>query len=92
MSITVNLTVNGKAVTQTCPANTTLVDLLREQLLLTGTHVGCDTTQCGACTIHFNGRAARLGANTVYEVEHYYASGPHGMSAPFLCYPRMPVE
>jgi hypothetical protein len=35
---------------------------------------------------------ARLGANTVYEVEHYYASGPHGMSAPFLCYPRMPVD
>ena len=59
MSITVNLVVNGKAVVQTCPENTTLVDLIRENLHLTGTHVGCDTSQCGACTIHFNGRAVK---------------------------------
>jgi carbon-monoxide dehydrogenase small subunit len=56
---TVNLTVNGKAVVQECPANTTLVTLLREQLELTGTHVGCDTSQCGACTVHVNGRAVK---------------------------------
>ncbi len=59
MSVTVNLSVNGKAVKQTCPANTTLVELLREQLQLTGTHVGCDTSQCGACTVHLNGRAIK---------------------------------
>ena len=59
MSITVNLNVNGKSVSVSCPANTTLVELLREQLLLTGTHVGCDTSQCGACTVHLNGRAVK---------------------------------
>lgn len=59
MSITVSLTVNGKSVVETCPANTTLVDLLRERLDLTGTHVGCDTSQCGACTVHMNGRAVK---------------------------------
>ena len=59
MSITVNLTVNGKAVTTTSPENTTLVELLRESLSLTGTHVGCDTVQCGACTVHLDGRAVK---------------------------------
>lgn len=59
MSITVNLIVNGKAVTQKCATNTTLVELIREKLQLTGTHVGCDTSQCGACTIHMNGRAVK---------------------------------
>jgi aerobic carbon-monoxide dehydrogenase small subunit len=59
MSATVNLSVNGKQVSRTCPAQTTLVELLREHLSLTGTHVGCDTTQCGACTVHLNGKAVK---------------------------------
>lgn len=59
MSISVHLNVNGKAVALECPANTTLVTLIRERLELTGTHVGCDTSQCGACTVHFNGRAVK---------------------------------
>jgi carbon-monoxide dehydrogenase small subunit len=59
MSISVQLNVNGKSVTLDCPSNTTLVDLLRERLELTGTHVGCDTSQCGACTVHLNGRAVK---------------------------------
>ncbi|MFP6808577.1 MAG: (2Fe-2S)-binding protein [Pseudomonadales bacterium] len=58
-SIMVNLIVNGKAVTMSCSPSTTLVQLIREKLQLTGTHVGCDTTQCGACTIHLNGRAVK---------------------------------
>ena len=41
------------------PANTLLVELLRERLRLTGTHVGCDTSQCGACTVHLDGRAVK---------------------------------
>ncbi len=53
------LTVNGKAMTVECPPSTTLVELLREKLLLTGTHVGCDTSQCGACTVHVDGRAVK---------------------------------
>ncbi|MDC0067380.1 (2Fe-2S)-binding protein [Gammaproteobacteria bacterium] len=59
MSNSVQLKVNGKSVTLDCPSNTTLVDLIRERLELTGTHVGCDTTQCGACTVHLNGRAVK---------------------------------
>ena len=59
MSVTVKLSVNGKAVSETCPANTTLVQLLRERLQLTGTHVGCDTSQCGSCTVHVDGIAVR---------------------------------
>jgi carbon-monoxide dehydrogenase small subunit len=59
MDQTVNLTVNGKRVSLTVDARTLLVQLIREQLKLTGTHVGCDTAQCGACTVHLNGRAVK---------------------------------
>jgi carbon-monoxide dehydrogenase small subunit len=59
MSISVALTVNGKAVAADIDPRTLLVQLLREQLRLTGTHVGCDTGQCGACTVHLNGRAVK---------------------------------
>src|SRR3970040_1964661 len=59
MAISVSLTVNGKAVSATLDPRTLLVQLLREHLGLTGTHVGCDTGQCGACTVHVNGRAVK---------------------------------
>jgi carbon-monoxide dehydrogenase small subunit len=59
MSITVNLTVNGKKVSEEVEGRTLLVQLIRERLGLTGTHVGCDTSQCGACTVHMNGRAVK---------------------------------
>ena len=59
MGYEVSLTVNGQAVTETVEARTLLVDLLREQLGLTGTHVGCDTSQCGACVVHVDGRAVK---------------------------------
>ena len=55
----VQLKVNGKAQSLDVPPNTLLVHLLREHLGLTGTHVGCDTAQCGACTVHLNGRAVK---------------------------------
>ena len=53
------ITVNGTSHDLDVPANTLLVDLLRERLRLTGTHVGCDTSQCGACTVHLDGRAVK---------------------------------
>ncbi|MBL8360583.1 MAG: (2Fe-2S)-binding protein [Rubrivivax sp.] len=59
MTITIALTVNGKPVTATIDPRTLLVQFLREHLQLTGTHVGCDTAQCGACTVHLNGRAVK---------------------------------
>ena len=55
----VKLTVNGKAVTADVDARTLLVQFLRENLRLTGTHVGCDTSQCGACVVHVNGKAVK---------------------------------
>ena len=59
MDVPITLTVNGKSVTRSIDPRTLLVQFLREQLQLTGTHVGCDTAQCGACTVHMNGRAIK---------------------------------
>ena len=59
MGIAISMTVNGKAVSADLDARTLLVEFLRERLRLTGTHVGCDTGQCGACTVHVNGRAVK---------------------------------
>ena len=56
---TVKLTVNGKAVSAEVEDRTLLVHLLRENLNLTGTHVGCDTSQCGACVVHIDGLAVK---------------------------------
>ena len=55
----VKLTVNGKPVTADVDPRTLLVQFLRENLRLTGTHVGCDTSQCGACVVHVNGKAVK---------------------------------
>ena len=59
MSVRLSMTVNGNAVTAEVASRTLLVDFLRDQLRLTGTHIGCDTAQCGACTIHIDGRAVK---------------------------------
>ena len=59
MGLQITLTVNGEPVTKTVEANTLLVSFIRDTLRLTGTHVGCDTSQCGACTVHVNGRATK---------------------------------
>jgi len=55
----VKLTVNGKAVSGDTEDRTLLVHFLRDHLGLTGTHVGCDTSQCGACVVHIDGRAVK---------------------------------
>ena len=55
----VNLTLNGKAVSADVPDNTLLVSFIRETMALTGTHVGCDTSQCGACVVHVNGESVK---------------------------------
>jgi len=59
MGIKLTFTVNGAAVTREVEPQTLLSEFIRESLRLTGTHVGCDTTQCGACTVHINGRAVK---------------------------------
>ena len=59
MSQTVSMTINGQAFSQLVEERTLLVQYIREHCRLTGTHVGCDTSQCGACTVHMNGRAVK---------------------------------
>ena len=56
---TVSMTVNGKPATGEVEGRTLLVDFLRENLGLTGTHVGCDTSQCGACVVHLDGKSVK---------------------------------
>lgn len=55
----IQMTVNGKSVTREVAGETLLSEFLRENLRLTGTHVGCDTSQCGACVVHVNGKAVK---------------------------------
>ena len=55
MSHSITLTVNGKTVSAEVEGRTLLADFLREHLSLTGTHIGCDTSSCGACTVHIDG-------------------------------------
>ena len=59
MSVALSLTVNGQAVSANVDPRTLLVQFIRDHLTLTGTHVGCDTAQCGACTVHLDGRAVK---------------------------------
>ena len=57
--LTVSMSVNGESVTGEVEERTLLVQFLRENLNLTGTHVGCDTSQCGACVVHVNGKSIK---------------------------------
>ena len=59
MAVSLSMTVNGNPVRADIDPRTLLVEFLRNHLGLTGTHVGCDTAQCGACTVHLNGRAVK---------------------------------
>ena len=77
----VTMTINGKSVAGDVEGNTLLASFLRDDQRLTGTHVGCDTSQCGACVVHVNGRAVK--SCTMFAVsqttEH---SGSFGLFAP----------
>lgn len=64
---TITLTVNGEAVTKEVNARMLLVHFIREELNLTGTHIGCDSTSCGACTVILNGRAVK--SCTIFAVQ-----------------------
>ena len=55
----ISMTVNGEAVSGEVEGRTLLVDFLRNDLKMTGTHIGCDTSQCGACTVHVNGMSVK---------------------------------
>jgi carbon-monoxide dehydrogenase small subunit len=80
---TVTVTVNGEKQTRTIEARTLLVHFIRETLGLTGTHIGCDTTSCGACTISLDGQAVKsctvfavqADGSTIETIENLAASG-----------------
>ncbi|KQX44087.1 MULTISPECIES: (2Fe-2S)-binding protein [unclassified Ensifer] len=88
----VTMTVNGRQVSGHCDDRTLLVQFIRENLGLTGTHVGCDTSQCGACVIHMDGKsvkscsilAAQAAGSTITTVEGLAADGElHPVQAAF---------
>ncbi len=78
----VSMTVNGKPATAEAKGNTLLVDYLREGLGLTGTHVGCDTSQCGACVVHVDGEAVKACSIFALEAEGAEITTIEGMAAP----------
>ncbi len=82
MSVTVSITLNGKPVPAQVEDRTLLVGLLREHFRLTGTHVGCDTSQCGACVVHVNGVAVKSCTMLAVEAEGAEVATIEGQAAP----------
>jgi aerobic carbon-monoxide dehydrogenase small subunit len=78
----VRMTVNGRAVEGDVEGRTLLVDFLREGLRLTGTHVACDTSQCGACTVHVDGNPVKSCTMLALEAEGAEVTTIEGMAAP----------
>ena len=76
----VSMTVNGKAVTANVDPRTLLVQFLRENLRLTGTHVGCDTSQCGACVVHVDGLARKACTTFAWQVEGAHVTTIEGVA------------
>jgi aerobic carbon-monoxide dehydrogenase small subunit len=77
---TVTMTVNGKSVSAETEGRTLLVDFLRTGLGMTGTHVGCDTSQCGACVVHVNGQAVKSCTMFAAEAEGAQVTTIEGMA------------
>ena len=70
MNVSVSMTVNGNSVSAEVEARTLLVDFLRVNQRLTGTHVGCDTSQCGACVVHVNGKSVKSCTMLAVQANH----------------------
>ena len=78
----VSMTVNGKSASGDVEGRTLLSSFLREDLGLTGTHVGCDTSQCGACVVHVNGKAVKSCTMLAAEADGAEVSTIEGQAAP----------
>ncbi|HTS23542.1 MAG TPA: (2Fe-2S)-binding protein [Casimicrobiaceae bacterium] len=81
MSVPLSFTINGKPVRAEVDARTLLVDFIRTQLALTGTHVGCDTGQCGACTVLIDGRAVKACTILALQAEGSKVTTIEGLAA-----------
>jgi carbon-monoxide dehydrogenase small subunit len=79
---TVKLSVNGKEMSAEVEGRTLLVEVLREKLGLTGTHVGCDTSQCGACTVHVDGKSMKSCSVLAMDVAGAEVTTIEGMANP----------
>ncbi|MBF9038907.1 2Fe-2S iron-sulfur cluster binding domain-containing protein [Rhodobacterales bacterium LSUCC0246] len=79
---TVKLSVNGKEMSAEVEGRTLLVEVLREKLGLTGTHVGCDTSQCGACTVHVDGKSMKSCSILAIDVAGAEVTTIEGMANP----------
>ena len=76
----INITVNGKKISKEISDHTILADFLREELTLTGTHIGCDTSQCGACVVHLNGNSIKSCTTLVADCENSEITTIEGLS------------
>jgi len=83
----VSLTVNGKSVRAETEPRTLLVQLLRDRLGLTGTHIGCDTSQCGACVVHLNGKAVKSCTVLALSCEGAKVTTIEGVGSPARLHP-----
>ena len=81
MSVSVSMTINGKTVSSDVEDRTLLVDFLRVNQRLTGTHVGCDTSQCGACVIHVNGKSVKSCTMLAAQANHAEVMTIEGVAA-----------
>ncbi|WP_420561823.1 (2Fe-2S)-binding protein [Tepidicaulis sp.] len=77
----VTMTVNGKSVSGEVEGRTLLVNFIRDQLNLTGTHVGCDTSQCGACVVHIDGKAVKSCATLALQADGADVTTIEGLAA-----------
>jgi len=77
-----SMTVNGKAVSGEIEGRTLLVDFLRQNLGLTGTHVGCDTSQCGCCVVHVDGRSVKACTMLAAQAEGSTVTTVEGLAQP----------
>jgi aerobic carbon-monoxide dehydrogenase small subunit len=82
VSVSLSLNVNGKATTAEVDARTLLVDFIRNDLALTGTHVGCDTGQCGACTVLIDGNAVKACTILAVQANGSQVTTIEGLAAP----------
>jgi aerobic carbon-monoxide dehydrogenase small subunit len=81
MATSISLTVNGRTVAAEVTPRTLLVELIRGKLGLTGTHVGCDTSQCGACVVHVNGRSVKSCTMLALEADGGQVTTIEGLSS-----------
>jgi carbon-monoxide dehydrogenase small subunit len=82
MSLTVSFVLNGEPVSAEVSPRTLLVEMIRENLGRTGTHVGCDTSQCGACVVHLNGRSIKSCTLLAVQAEGANVETIEGVAAP----------